>query len=428
MGLIWLSMVTGSPAVLAGFAWCGKGFSLFQVLVCTFISSLILLIYSVPANHLGARSGLSYSILSESVFGRLGSYVVRINLLWVFLFWYGWIALFVGVSAKGIYGMSLPTAVLGAFFAIAMAVPNFFGFTGVANVSRYLSAPILITWVAFCFFKAARNVPQEALWQNSHADFATAITVISSFVIGFAIWGNEPDYWRHSRPRKLFSGLAVFISLLIGQVIFPMTGWMLSKISGISEAQPAFRFLNEYSLASIPFLAFLVLLSDNGAANDSNLFGLITALRSLRSMTHKTAVVVLAIAGALVAASLSALGTVKSLEQVASLNCVIVPTPTVIMLAEWYLSKRYCGQPFFATIVPFDQLQFIRWPALIALAIGIATGVLTSGVIPGTEALHVGICSVQAWLAALLVYIPLRQKELAKTQPITLQQAPEPVD
>src|SRR6516165_5654648 len=89
MGLIWLTMVTGSPTVLAGFAWHHAGFSLTQVIICSLISCLVLLGYSIYANDLGARSGQTYAMLSCGVFGRLGSYLVRVNLLWVFLFWYG---------------------------------------------------------------------------------------------------------------------------------------------------------------------------------------------------------------------------------------------------------------------------------------------------------------------------------------------------
>jgi purine-cytosine permease-like protein len=411
MGLIWLSMVTGSPAVLAGFAWYDAGFSLRQVVICALVSCVILLIYTIPASDLGAKSGQSYSMLSVAVFGRLGSYLVRANVLWILLFWYGWIALFVADSLKGMYGISLSTALLGPLVAIVMATPNFFGFAGVANVSRFLSAPVLIIWIMYCFFKAANGLPPDGLSHRPHVELAVALPVISSFVIGFAIWGNEPDYWRYSRPNKLHSGIAVFVALMIGQVIFPTTGWLLARISGITESAAAFKFINEYSLGSLPFLGVLVLLADNGAGNDSNLFGLIAALRSLGSITHKTAVIVLALAGALVAAFLSAAGPVKSLEAVASLNCIFVPTPTVIMLAEWFLGRSKSGQDFFANIVPFDQLPFIRWPALIALLAGCSVGTLTAGVIPGTEACHIGISAVQAWLTALLVYVPLRQRE-----------------
>jgi purine-cytosine permease-like protein len=425
MGLIWLSMVTGSPSVLAGFSWHAAGISLWQVIICTVTSCLILLIYSIPATDLGAKSGQSYSMLCQSAFGRLGSYLVRFNLLWIFLFWYGWIALFVGNSMKGLYGLGLPTAFWGALFAILMAAPNFFGFSGVANVSRYLSAPVLITWVLFCFFKAINSTSVDVLSLAPHLEFNSAMTTISAFVIGFAIWGNEPDYWRYSKPNRFNSGAAIFIALLIGQVTFPITGWLLGHMSGIGESAAAFKFLNQYSLAAIPFLAVIVLLADNVAANDSNLFGLIVALRSLRSMSHKTAVFVLAVDGALVAACLAGDGVSRSLQSVASLNSVFVPTPTVIMLAEWFLTRR---RPFFTNIVPFKQLPFVRWPALIALLAGCAVGALTSGVIPGTEPWHVGICSIQAWLTALVIYVPLRLTELAKKKEPAFEQATEPLD
>jgi cytosine permease len=416
MGLIWLTMVTGSPTVLAGFAWHQAGFSFSQVILCTLISCTILLIYSVAANDLGARSGQTYAMLSCGAFGRFGSYLVRVNLLLIFLFWYGWIALFVADSMKGLFSINAPTALLAAFMAILMAQANFFGFSGVANVARYASAPILITWVFFTFLKVCGNTPHSVFFQPAHAEFSAALTTISAFTIGFAVWGNEPDYWRYSRPNKLFSGLAVMVSLLVGQVIFPITGWLLANLSGISESSAAFKYLNDYSLSGIPFLALLVLLSDNCAANDSNLFGLIATLRSLKQTAHRTAVVVLALCGAAVAASLSWIGVTKGLESVASLNCIIMPTPTAIMIAEWLISERRSGRPFFTKIVPFDQLPFARWPAILALIAGSAVGIATAGVIPGTESWHVGIAALQAWLTALLVYIPLRlcHKSLAK--------------
>ncbi len=49
-----------------------------------------------------------------------------------------------------------------------------------------------------------------------------------------------------------------------------------------------------------------------------------------------------------------------------------------------------------------------RWPATIALLAGITVGIATSGVVPGTANWNVGICSVQAWLTSLIIYVPLR--------------------
>ena len=37
-----------------------------------------------------------------------------------------------------------------------------------------------------------------------------------------------------------------------------------------------------------------------------------------------------------------------------------------------------------------------------------AAGVLTSGIVSGLDWLHVGVCSLQAWLTTLVLYVPFR--------------------
>jgi cytosine permease len=67
MGLLWITMVTFFPAVLIGFQWYKDGLTLGQVLAGTAMGSLIILIYSVPAAYLGAKSGQTYGMFSSPV-------------------------------------------------------------------------------------------------------------------------------------------------------------------------------------------------------------------------------------------------------------------------------------------------------------------------------------------------------------------------
>jgi len=48
------------------------------------------------------------------------------------------------------------------------------------------------------------------------------------------------------------------------------------------------------------------------------------------------------------------------------------------------------------------------WPGIVALLIGYTVGVVTSGVVPGLEKLHVGIPFLFAWFSGVLTYIPMR--------------------
>lgn len=416
MGLLWITMVTAFPSVLIGFQWFKEGLTLSQVIVCTAMSCLILLAYSVPAAYLGAVSGQTYGLLSRQVFGRWGSRLVSCNLLWIFIAWYALSALLLADGLTGLFHLNIPVMFLAAGLAIAMAFNNFFGFSGVANFARYLAAPLLLGMVGYTFFKVVPTCPVTALTAVPHVPMMTALTSVSGYVIGFAVWGNEPDYWRYGKPNKWLAALPLTIALAIGQMIFPITGWMISRLSGITEYGAATSYMNNYAFGGIAAIAAIVLTVAYCACNDSNLYGMINAIENLKKLPHHRVCATLAILCASFAAWLSTAGIAKSLESIASLNCVFLPTVTVIMIAEFFIVKRMLGQENdFSTVPELSALPPVKYPAFAALMIGCTVGVLTAGVIPGTESLHTGVCSIQAWLAAGLSYIPLRLLEHRKS-------------
>ena len=425
MGLLWITMVTAFPSVLIGFQWYKEGLTLSQVIMCTALSCLILLAYSVPAAYLGSVSGQTYGLLSRQVFGRWGSRLVSCNLLWIFIAWYSLTSLLLADGLNGLFHWNIPVMFLAAGLAVVMAFNNFFGFSGVANFARYLAAPLLLGMVGYTFFKVVPTCPVTALTAVPHVPLMTALTSVSGFVIGFAVWGNEPDYWRYGKPNKWLAALPITIALSIGQMVFPVTGWMISRLSGITEYGAATSYMNMYAFGGIAAIAAIVLSVAYCACNDSNLYGMINAIENLKKLPHHGVCAVLALICACFAAWLSTAGIAKSLESIASLNCVFLPTVTVIMIAEFFMIRRLLGQENdFSSIPEVAGLPAVRYPAFIALVIGCGVGVLTSGVIPGTESMHVGVCSVQAWLAAGLSYIPLRMiehKQSVKTARQNLQ-------
>jgi purine-cytosine permease-like protein len=410
MGLLWITMVVFFPSLLIGFEWCKNGFSFWQVIGCSIISCIILLIYTVPSTQLGAQTGLGYISLSKGVFGRWGSAFVTINLIWIFTLFYGLGALFAADSFKALFHLNYPLAWLAAGLAIIMSFNNFFGFKGIANFARYVAAPLLIFWVFYSFFKTVSIFPIHLINEPSKQPLNLALTTISSYLIGYSVWGNEKDYWRFSIPKPFYAVIPLTVSLIIGAILFPITGWMIAKITGITESGAATTYLNVYSFGGIAWLGALVLGSSYFAANDSNLFANIQACESIKNLPHRTWVIIMAIISTVIAFLLSISGTAKALESIGALNCVIMPTPTVIMLTEWFLlikifkTKRISIDKAFKP----ESLPNVRLPAIIALVSGITIGLLTSGLIPGLKILHIGVCSLQAWLTAFVVYVPLR--------------------
>ena len=413
MGLLWITMVVFFPSLLVGFEWCKNGFTFWQVLLCSIVSCLILMIYTVPATQLGASTGLGYITLSQGVFGRAGSWLVTINLILICTLFYGLGALFEAESLKGLFNLSCPMWLLAVSFSIIMSCNNFFGFKGIANFARYIAAPLLILWGLYSFLKVSSTFPVSLLNGTSKQPSSLALTTISSYIIGYCVWGNEKDYWRFSVPKPLYALVPLTAAWIMGPILFPITGWMIAKVTGITDYAAATAYMNVYSFGGIAWLGAFVLSASYFAANDSNLFAIVQACETIKNLSHRQWVIIMATAGSIVALLLSLSGAAKALESVGALNCVIMPTPTVIMLTEWFLlTKVFKTKRISMDEIPLSSgLPNLRWPALIALLSGITVGLATSGVIPGSNNLHVGICPLQAWLTAIIIYIPLRLVE-----------------
>lgn len=412
MALLWLTMVTQFPSVLIGFAWFKEGFTITQVIVCTLVSCVMLLAYTVPAAFLGAVSGQTYAVLSRTVFGSWGSRIISTNLIWIFVGWYTVLALCLADELSDLLPFKIPLAISAALFSFLMAFNNFFGFSGVANFARFVAAPLLLLWIGLSIVKAMPANPGELLNTLPVKSDWQALCSISSFVVGFSVWGNEPDYWRYAKPKLSHSVLPLIASLLLGVVLFPVSGWLFARSSGITDSAAATAYLTKYSMGGFTLLAVSIISAAYFAANDSNMYGSINALENLRKMPQKITVFVLALIGSGLAYFLAGSGATAALEGICSLNCVILPLPTVVMVCEWYWQTKILKQaPFFSVIPSFDQLPSIRWPAFWAACAGMIVGIASSGIIPGSDFLKLGIPSVQSWLVAIAIFFVLRARE-----------------
>ena len=381
--------------------------------MCTVISCALMLIYVLPSCHLGALSGQSYAALVKAVFGRLGNKIVVFNLLWIFTAWYGLMSLFLAESLQGLFHFQTPLLFIAPTLAVVMAFNNFWGFKGVANFARFFAAPLIIVWVFYTLIKAASTCPTSVWTEPATCSFSMALAVIANFVIGVCVWGNEPDYWRYGKPNLGSTATPVTITLCMGMVIFPTTGWLVARMSGITDYGAATNYMNDYSFGGVALLAGLVLTASYFASNDSNLFGSANALSSIKKMPHRVAVTILTVMGAIVAAVLSTCGCAQSLEKVASLNCIIVAMPTVILALEFFVVRKFFSlESDFFKVTCDSDLPNLRKSALIASIVGCTVGIATANVIPGVDLLHGGICSLQSWIAGTLVYLPLRVMEL----------------
>lgn len=411
MGLLWITMVTCFPNVLAGFRWFHAGMSLKQLVFSVAFSCLIVLLYGIPASYMGAKFGLSYTMLSRAVFGRWGARLITLNVIWISLGWYALNAIFLADGIRGLFDFGIPQAVFVAIMALLMAVNNFFGFNGVANFAKYLAAPVLLFWVGVAFVKSASTCPVTVWNEASNLKSIDCLTMVSSFVVGISCWGNEPDYWRFGKPKWTFAILPLSVALLIGMVIFPITGWMMAKLTGVHGIAGATRLMNDYVFGGLAIISAAVLTINYVAVNDAGLYATINAVENLKKIPRKVLVGALAIAAA--SASVMLLGYSKNFEVVAALSSIILPSATVIMMTEAFLIKRVWGSAEnLNVLVPYEKLPAIRWAAVAALTTGSIIASLVSGLLPGLSNSWCGVPALPGWIICLSLYFVLRPIEL----------------
>ena len=404
MGLLWVTMVTGFPSVLAGFEWHKAGMSLPQVILLSIISCGVLLLYSFPACYLGAKSGFTYALLARKVFGVWGSRLVSANLCWISLSWYGLTAVFLADGLNDVFHAHLPKLAFSLVLAVAMAFNNFFGFSGVANFARYAAGPILILWVLSAFGKAATSCPSSVWTEPSHASMFGALTVVSAFVIGYSSWGNEADYWRFGRTAKRNIMVPLLVALLVGEILFPLTGWMFGRMGGTHAG--AAGLMDNFAFGGIPAISALVLLVTYFAVNDSTLYGAINALDNIHAMERRRTAAFVTVMGAIAAAVLC--GMTKNFERVCSISCIVLPCATVVIMVEQFLLAGKYGDL---------NAGNWRWSAVLALLAGCAVGVATAGIIPGTEGWNVGVPALQAWVVSFVAYLCLHKWDRYTVRP-----------
>lgn len=335
------------------------------------------------------------------------------NILWISTCWYALNAIFLAEGLRGLFHLQVPEIWFAAGIALLMAINNFFGFSGVANFAQFLAAPLMIIWVLLSMYRVIGMGDAVAALSQAPpvVSSAESLTVISSFVLGVSCWGNEPDYWRYGKPEKFAPFFPLFVALLLGQVLFPITGWMMAGITGATDTASATRVVAEFVFGGAAGAFALVLAVSYVAVNDSGLYAAINAAENLKEMPRKICVAGLAFCAAFVTILL--FGYTRNFELIAALSSVILPCATTIMAAEAFLIKRLCGScEEFKRIPAFVDLPAIRWAAAIAFVAGACAGVISAGFIPGTAAFRFGVPALNGWIIGVAIYCVLRPWEL----------------
>jgi purine-cytosine permease-like protein len=405
MGL-WTTFVAGFSYMVLGFEIHDGGYSLAATAGIAVLGYALYTAYAMVGSYLGSRTGQTHALLTRSIFGVVGSGLVSAFVLIAPLGWVGFQAGLLASLWHDFYGWGHVEAITIVLAAV-MIFNNLFGFTGISVFARYLVTPILILW---CIYLVAKGFISDSGHLGGHpGGGGLPFWVAVAAVIGFSMWGNEPDFWRYGAPRFLWP-LPTYVFAAVWFVLFTMGGWMMAELAGGSGN--AFNFSVHYSLFGAFWLAFIIATVSQFAINDGNYYESVNAGQNLlggwRGWRRIYTCLIVAGGGAL-AGYLVNYRFVNGWFDVATFLAITVPCATVIMAVDHFLLPRWFGISRPLTRVPaWEETGFANWPAIVALVIAVAYGAIASAILPGNvgydTARNWGPIPLECWLLAGLLY------------------------
>jgi purine-cytosine permease-like protein len=410
---LWTTFVAGFSYMFLGFEIHDGGHSLATTAAITLIGYGFYVAYAMTGSYLGSRTGQTHALLTRSIFGRVGSWIVSVFILVAPLGWVGYQANLLAVLWDGFYSWgNLFTLTL--LLAGLMILNNLLGFTGISVFARYLVTPVLILWCIYMVLKAVIS-DHAKLGGTPHASFSLPFWVAVVAVIGFSMWGNEPDFWRYGKPSFNWA-LPTYLFSALWFTLFVMAGWMMAAISGTTDTAKVFRFTVHYSLFGAFWLAWIIATISQFAINDGNYYESVNAGQNLIGgwkRWRRPFTCLLVAGGGVIAADLVNFHFLNGWFKVASFLAVSVPCATVIMVVDHFLLPRLfrISRPLIH-VPQWEETGLINWPATIALLGAVFFGVTGTaswphGWLEATAPNSWGPVPLEAWALAGALYIVL---------------------
>lgn len=406
---MWFTLECGFYIIFLGFQLEQAGFTLATTALLTIIGCVIFIAYGMAAAYLGSRTGQTHSLLSRSVFGVTGSVIVSGLILISQTGWTGFQANLTAQMWDGLYGWG-NILVIGMVLAGVMVINNVLGFTGVAGFARYIVTPLIFLWVIYLMIKGFTTVGTSVLFSTPKASTPITFGAAIGVVIGFVIWGAEPDIWRYGKPTFWWSLPAYVFGFSFGAVMFTLGGWIVARLSTNTAFGPSIREITHFSLFGAFWLAFIIITLNQFAVNDGNYYETINAGQNLvggwRRWNRLYTCLIAAVGGVLAAWLIPYVFT-NGFFKLASFGGISAPVATIIMATDHFVVPRLLGVSRPLNKVPsWSDTALVNWPGIVALLVGVGFGAYASGIIPGENpSTYWGIPPLEAWLLSAVVYV-----------------------
>lgn len=370
----------------------GFGMSFWSAFWAFTLGAVVLELVSIGVGIIGAREGLPTSLLTRwTGFGHGGSAVVGLAIAISLI---GWFGIQSGVSAEGLVSLIgvLPTWVWSLLFGLAVTFIVLWGFASMKWVA-YLTVPaflVLVTWSigrelaghdVGALIAAPPPGPELSLLQGT-------TLVAGGFIVGAVI---TPDMTRFNRSDADVVKQTV-VGFTVGEYLIGMSGVLLAHAVRSDDVITIVT-------SSVGWVGTLVIILGTLKINDWNLYssglGLVNFVGTVlgRRVNRALATLALGVVGSVLAAA----GILDSFMDFLILLGVAFPPIAGIMVAEYFVVKRWRGElerSRAAGTLPETAPTWVPATLLVWLAAALLGGLVSWG-----------LPSINSLVAAFVLYV-----------------------
>lgn len=411
MAALWLTMNCGFGEVFIGFNYQQAGFTLMKSFLVSLAGIGLYFAYAMPAAYIGSRTGQTHSLLARAVFGKWGAFVVAACLLAMGTGFVGFQSYTTALIFQGLFGWN-DLMLVGLVVTVLFIVNNVIGFSGVIAWARFVVTPIVFLWIAYMMIKAFGTEPSSVL--AAHPKTIAPLTTLQGImaILGVCVWGDEPDFWRYGKPSFWWAGWGYAVGLIFGDLLFTLAGWVMAQLAVTGGGDGSFAnsvtFTTHYSLFGLVWLAFIVSVVSQMAAQDGNYYAAINALQALLGdIRHWSRLYSCAIAvGVGLLATWFVIHGGNTWLDVVNFGAAAVPSATVILVLDHYVVPRlFTLSRSLAHVPSVSDAGTVNVPAIVAMLPAIVIGTVGAGTVNWFGHHYWLLPGPLSWVCAGAVYL-----------------------
>lgn len=373
-----MMVLAGICVVVSGMfkgAALASGLSLTEIVLVTLTGNTILFIYSGLIGAIGAKHGVSTTVIARHAFGRIGANVIGACLALTLI---GWFSVQSGFFGKTIHLM-MPEGnllfredIATMWGGLLMMTTAYFGYRGIALMSQLAVPAILLlgSWGVFIAVEQAGGLAELFDFiPQSYLPLSQGVTMV---VGGFAVGGViQADITRYAKNAQS-SWVAILFGLVVTNTVIALAGAISVLSTGTGDLPAAMVGLG------LAGPGLLVLIGSQWTTNDNNLYSSSLALSNLFRL-KKTAIVLIA---GVIATLVGCLGIANHFVKWLVFLGILIPPIAGVIITDYYLLKRqdyHFGEG--------TQYSRLAWPAFVSWAAGSIAGYFITEGIPSINAI-----------------------------------------